>query len=139
MSKLLGIIALAPLLATPALADSAVPDLRGIWKGTSESIVLGAGNSHHSPAQAADAEFRSVTFTLTVTRQEGRRFVGTFTSPKANEIVIGIVSRAGSIHMADDDGIDSVTLLAPDRLEICYLHLSADSRVVSCTEMTRQR
>jgi hypothetical protein len=40
--------------------------------------------------------------------------------------------------MVDDDGYDVGTVLAPDRIEMCYLHLSAGSRIASCTEMTKQ-
>jgi hypothetical protein len=40
--------------------------------------------------------------------------------------------------MVDDDGYDVATLLAPDRMEICYLHLSPVSRIASCTELSRK-
>ena len=138
MLKLPSIILLAALLATPAMADTAIPDLRGTWKGDSESIVMGGGSPHHSAAQAAEPEFRSVSFTMTVTRQEGRRFVATFSSPKHTETIIGIVSRAGTIHVVDDDGFDTATLLAPDRMEMCYQHLSPAARIVSCTVLVKQ-
>ena len=138
MSKLPSLVALAFLVAAPAMADTAVPDLRGIWKGDSESVVLGSGTPMHAPAKPGDAEFRSVTFTMNITRQEGRRFVGTFASPKHTETIIGVISRAGPIHIVDDDGIDTATLLAPDRIELRYQHLAPDSQIVSCTEMVKQ-
>ena len=48
MSKLATIVTLAGLITvTPALSQTAVPDLRGTWKGESETIILGTGNSHH--------------------------------------------------------------------------------------------
>lgn len=50
---------------TAVAAQTAIPDLRGTWKGTSESIVLGAGNAHHS-ASGQEPELRSIPFTLTV-------------------------------------------------------------------------
>ena len=40
------LIALATVSTTAA--QSAVPDLRGTWKGESQSIVLGGGNAHHA-------------------------------------------------------------------------------------------
>jgi hypothetical protein len=40
--------------------------------------------------------------------------------------------------MVDDDGYDVATMLTPDRMEICYLHLSSRSRIASCTELSRQ-
>jgi hypothetical protein len=46
------IIALATV--STAAAQSAVPDLRGTWKGESQSIVLGGGNAHHAVTSASE-------------------------------------------------------------------------------------
>ncbi len=62
----------------------------------------------------------------------------TFSSARSTETVIGVVSRAGTIYMVDDDGYDAGTLLAPNRMELCYLHLSAAARIASCTELIKQ-
>ena len=79
MSKLISTHAftLAPaalIAACTAMAQNAAPDLRGTWKGESESIVLGEGNAHHTVTSASEPELRSVAFTLTIDRQDGRRF-----------------------------------------------------------------
>jgi hypothetical protein len=137
-TKLALILVLAVLAAAPAAAQNAVPDLRGTWAGESESVVLGGGNSHHPANQAAEARFSSVKFTMTIDKQEGRRFAGTFASAASSEIVIGIVARTGTIYMVDDDGYDSGSMLAANRMELCYRHLSAKARIVSCTELTKQ-
>ena len=57
MSKLAFITALVALAVAPAAAQNALvqgaqtqslfPDLRGTWKGDSESIVSDNGNPHH--------------------------------------------------------------------------------------------
>ncbi len=141
MSKLAWIVtlvALATLTAAPALAETAIPDLRGTWKGESETIVLGGGNPHHSPTQSAEPQLRSVAFTLTIDKQDGRRFSGTFSSARASRTVIAVVSRTGTIHMVDEDGYSAGTMLAPNRMELCYHHLSSASRIASCTELTKQ-
>ena len=123
-------------LAAPAAAETAVPDLRGTWTGESQSIVLG-GTPHH-PKQAGEPRLTSVAFKLVIDKQDGRRFSGTFSSARHSETVIAVISRSGTIFMVDDDGYDVATLLAPDRMEICYLHLSPVSRIASCTELSRQ-
>jgi hypothetical protein len=141
MSKLacLFTFALPLLLSTiPAAAQSAIPDLRGTWKGESESVVLNAGNPHHPPAQSNEPELRSVAFTLVVDKQEGRRFSGTFSSARSSEKVIAVVSRNGTIFLADDEGYTNGAMLAPNRMELCYLHVSSAARVASCTELTKQ-
>ena len=136
MSKLAWIAMLAALSA-PAAAETAIPDLRGTWKGESQSIVLG-GNTHHPAAQASEPRLTSIPFTLVIDKQDGRRFSGTFSSARHSETVIAVISRSGTIYMVDDDGYDVATLLAPDRMEVCYLHLSSAARIASCTELTRQ-
>jgi hypothetical protein len=138
MSKLMGIIVLAALAAAPASAQTAIPDLRGTWKGESESIVLGGGHPHHLAAPANEPRLSSIAFTLTIDKQDGRRFSGTFSSAQSSETVIAVIARTSTIYMVDDDGYDTGTLLAPNRMEICYRHLSSAARVASCTEFTRQ-
>jgi hypothetical protein len=138
MSRFAWIVALAAFAAAPAAAQSAIPDLRGTWKGNSESIVLGGGNPHHTPAQASEPELRSVPFTLNVDKQNGRRFSGTFSSPRSSEKVIAVISHDGGIFLADDEGYTRGTMLAPNRMELCYLHVSSAARIASCTELMKQ-
>src|SRR5215813_14773355 len=138
MSKLGCILAFA-MLALPAAAETAIPDLRGTWKGESESLVLGGGNPHHQSTPANEPQLRSVPFTLTIDKQEGRRFSGSFSSPRSTEQVIAVISRNGTIFLADDEGYTNGTLLAPNRMELCYLHVSSVSRIASCVELTKQQ
>jgi hypothetical protein len=138
MSKLGCILAFAMLATIPAAAETAIPDMRGTWKGESESLVLGGGNPHHPSTQANEPQLRSVPFTLTIDKQDGRRFSGTFSSPRSTEKVIAVISRNGTIFLADDEGYTHGTLLAPNRIELCYLHVSAVSRIASCSELTKQ-
>ena len=131
-------IVLVASMTGAAAAQSAVPDLRGTWKGESETVILGGGNSHHHPAGRPEPRYASVPFTMSIDKQDGRRFSGTFSSARSTETIIGVVSRSGTIHMVDDDGHDTGTMLAPNRMELCYRHLSANARIVSCTEFTKQ-
>ena len=116
MPKFTWIFMLAAFAAVPAAAETAVPDLRGTWTGQSESIVLGRGNPHHRDQRAAEPRLSSVTFTMTIDKQDGRRFSGTFSSPKGSEKIIAVVSRSGTIFLIDDDGYTLGTMLAPNRM-----------------------
>jgi hypothetical protein len=139
MLKLACIATLATLIAaTAAQAQTAIPDLRGTWKGESETIILGAGNPHHAAPTAAAPRLNSVAFTLTVDLQDGRRVSGTFSSARGSEAVIAVISRSGAIYMVDDDGYSVATMLAPNRMEICYMMQSPASRIASCTELNKQ-
>ncbi len=138
MSKFAWIVTLAVLAAAPAAAQSAIPDLRGTWKGDSESIVLGGGNAHHTATQSSEPELRSVSFTLTVDKQDGRRFSGSFASPRGSSKIIAVIARSGTIYLSDVEGITNGTLLAPNRMELCYLKQAPDARIASCVELTKQ-
>ena len=138
MSKLAWIVAFATLSAAPAVAQSAIPDLRGTWKGDSESIILGAGNPHHAAPPSTEPRLNSVAFTMTVDRQDGRRFSGTFSSARGNDKFVAVISRNNTILLVDDDGYTVGSILAPNRLELCYMHLSQATRLASCAEMTKQ-
>jgi len=134
-----GMLALTVLAAMPAAAQTPWPDLRGTWKGESESIISGTGNAHHAAQPQEEPRLSSVPFTMTINKQDGRRFSGTFSSPRATESIIGVLTRAGTLLLIDTKGYGFGTLLGPDRLESCYLQIESYGRVASCTEMTRQR
>ena len=113
---------LATLTIGPsAVAQTAIPDLRGTWKGNSESIVTGGGNPHHAAPSSAAPRLDSIAFTLTVDKQDGRRFSGTFSSARGNDPIIGVISRNGTILVVDDDGYTVGTVLASNRVEFCYM------------------
>jgi hypothetical protein len=134
----LGFVAIeSPISVPTALAQTTIPDLRGTWKGNSESIVLGNGNAHHS-ATAQEPELRSVPFTLTVDKQDGRRLSGTFSSPRGNSKVIAVISRSGTMLLADTDGFSLGTMLRADQMDLCYLKHSPEARIASCVELTKQ-
>lgn len=134
----LEILAIAtPIAAPAAVAQTTIPDLRGTWKGDSELIVLGGGNAHHS-ATAQEPELRSVPFTLSVDTQDGRRLSGTFSSPRGSSKVVAVISRSGTVLLADTEGFSLGTMLAPDRMDLCYLKHSPEARIASCVELTKQ-
>jgi hypothetical protein len=140
MSKLAWMSLLLALGTGPAIAQTAIPDMKGTWTGDSESIVLGPGNQHHR-AETAPAEPRlsSVKFTMVIDKQDGRRFSGKFSSARGTETVIAVISRSGQILLIDDDGYSIGTMLGPDKVDLCYMQQNPGMRVASCTELTRQK
>jgi hypothetical protein len=138
MPKLTWTFMLVALITVPATAETAIPDLRGTWTGQSESIVSGGANPHHGAEPGAEPRLSNVAFTMVVDKQDGRRFSGTFSSARGKDPIIAVVSRTGAIYMIDDDGYTVGAMLAPNRMELCYMRLSPAARVASCTEMTKQ-
>ena len=138
MLKSVSFAALAILTTTAAAtAQTAVPDMRGTWKGNSESIIMGAGNPHHA-APPSGPRMNSIAFTMTIDKQDGRRFSGTFSSARGNDPVIAVISQNGTVYLVDDDGYSFGTMLAPNRIELCYMMQSPATRIASCTELTKQ-
>jgi hypothetical protein len=135
MRNLSILVALAALVSPASAQD--FPNLVGTWKGDSQSIVLAGGNDHH-PGKTPSPRLSSVPFTMVIDKQDGRRFSGTFSSAKHKEPVIAVMSRNNAFYMVDDDGYSIGHVLAPNRIELCYLKQSPGGRVASCTEMTRQ-
>ena len=121
MLKLASCVLLVTVVAAPAWAQTAIPDLRGTWKGQSELIVMGHGNPHHEAAVTDKPRLSSIPFTMIIDMQDGRRFSGTFASPRATDPIIAVISQTGVIHMVDEDGWTSGTILAPNRMELCYM------------------
>ena len=130
MSKIASVVALlAMTTSTAVFSQNAVSDLRGTWKGESESIILGGGNAHHAAPATPTPRLNSVPFTLIIDKQDGRRFSGTFSSTRGNDTVIGVISRSGTIFIVDDDGYTVATMLAPNRIELCYMMQSPSTRI----------
>ena len=137
MPKLAWISVLVVFVAVPALAESAVPDLRGTWTGESESIVRGPGNPHHRAKAADEPRLSSAMFTMVIDKQDGRRFSGIWSSPRSTEKIIAVVSRNNAIYLIDDDGFTVGTLMSPTQIELCYMQ-QGSARVASCAVMTKK-
>src|SRR5260370_584169 len=136
MSNFAWIAFLAMFVAAPAAAQTAIPDLRGTWKGESESIILGAGNPHHAATPSDQPRLNKVAFTLTIDKQDGRRFSGTFSSSRRNDKFVAVISPNNTILLVDDDGYTLGTTSGPIRMERGNMHFSHDTPTSSCTQIT---
>jgi hypothetical protein len=139
-------LALAGALATamPVSAQDAIPDLKGVWRGKGKSIVFGT-NPHHPGSQtAADPpRVRDIEAIYNVEGQDGRLAWGHSASSVADTkepFAWAMASDNKSIIGADLDGYFHITLLAPDRMEKCYVHNGVSpthSAVATCHFMER--
>jgi hypothetical protein len=90
-------------------------------------VITGSGNAHHAGTpQSSEPRASSVTFTLKIEHQDGRRFWGIFSSERPTDSLIGVISRNGSIYYDDAKGYGTATLLSPDRQEMCYLQIDSN-------------
>jgi hypothetical protein len=130
--------------ATAARAQDAIPDLKGTWSGKGKVFVFGT-HAHHPGSQAATEppRLREIEATHVVEGQDGRVAWGRSSSAVADTkepFSWAISSDNKSIVGADMDGYFRITLLAPDRMEKCYVHNATSpsrSIVATCYEMNR--
>ena len=134
-----GIITALLAPTTLASAQNAVPDLKGKWTGTVETVRLGEVFEHHGKP-SPEVSFGSREFTITLERQEGRRFSGTRASARATDPLIGMIHSDGKrFHMVDNDGTFMGELLRSDEMEVCRTEVTPQSMTISCGTFTRQR
>ena len=132
----------AAVLVSPVRAQDAVPDLKGAWSGVARSVVVGSG--YHHPGSETEKEpprIREVRFTYTVRGQDDRLVWGTTSSPSYEEPFAWAISHDNTtVFGADTDGQYRLTVLAPDRMELCYTHAALSptkSIVASCFVIER--
>ncbi len=137
-------LALLTVAAASAVAQDAIPDLRGTWSGKGKSIVFGSNLHHPGTQTAADApRVREIEATYTVEGQDGRLAWGRSASAVANTrepFAWAIASDNKTIVGADMDGYFRISMLTPDRMEKCYVHNGTSpthSIVATCYVMDR--
>ena len=137
-------IALLAATAATAAAQDAVPDLGGTWSGKGKSIVSGSNPHHPGVRTPADApRVREIEATYTVEGQDGHLVWGRSASTAADTkepFAWAIANDNNTIFGADMDGYFHIQLLAPDRMEKCYVHNGTSptrSIVATCFVMDR--
>jgi hypothetical protein len=145
MKYLAGAAAILLLTAVTgaALAQDAVPDLKGTWKGTGKILLF--GTTEHLIGSPQNAVVRDLQVTHTVTGQDGRLLWGTTSSANNDSkepFAWALSANNRTILGADTDGYYRITIMSPDRIEKCYAQSGASTRhaiVATCFMMDRLR
>lgn len=120
MRKMLVALALGTFLATAGVAQTAAPDVRGTWVGTSQSIVTGKAKHHAAPPPGKPL-LDNVEFTWVIEGQDGHRFWGTLSSVHGSEALTGVVGLDGKTLVArTSEGEIEGRLVDSDTVEIIY-------------------
>lgn len=133
LALLLTLLMALPAFARKEKSDKPVPDLTGVWKGTSQSVAMGK-LGHTEPSTAP--KFLRADFTLTIEKQEGQTFYGTKASAKGKETVLGVI-HGHLVSMADDDGTYTGRLNSANSLQLIYLEAGTNAKVASITTYER--
>ena len=144
--RYLALVLAVIVAATAARAQDAIPDIKGTWSGKGKVLVF--GNNAHNPGAQTMAEaprMRDIEMTDVVEGQEGPLAWGRSSSRAADTkepFAWAMSSDNKSIVGADMDGYFRITLLAPDRMEKCYVHSGmspSKSMVATCYAMERAK
>ena len=115
------VLALLAASVAAAVAQDAIPNLRGTWSGKGKSIVFGSNPHHPGTQTAADApRVREIDATYTVEGQDGSLAWGHSSSAVADTkepFAWTIASDNKTVLGADMDGYFHISLVTPDRIE----------------------
>lgn len=127
-----GCTAQAPAASPAVTANTAIPDMTGIWSGTSTGHTQLEGFIYYP----------TTTFNISV--QKGQVFAGQKEYPRMDgkthyENFSGFVTRNGEIYEADNlGGIAIGTLTGPDTMELNYVEEGPDAKAI-IIRLTRQK
>ena len=124
--------------ASLCFAEEGIPNMVGTWTTKTEGGAVskkGEGaKSHHS------GDFTALTAEVVVTKQQGRVFHGTFTSKKATEAFVGVISMDNeSVYSADEDGFFEGKIVSTNKVNLLYRHTTPADTVVAVGTWTRKK
>jgi hypothetical protein len=141
MRNLTAAVAMMVFVPLAAVAQDAVPALKGTWQGTGKILLY--GNTEHLSGSPGTAVVRDLRVSHTVEGQDGRLIWGT-TSSANNDgkepFAWAMSSDNKTILGADTDGYYLITVVSADRIEKCYAQNQIGARqaiVATCFMMDR--
>jgi hypothetical protein len=151
MRRLIGRLVLAVLMVSAAAiivhvvrAQNGIPELKGTWTGKGNAIVFG-NNAHHPGSQTSTDPPRvhEIEAKYVIDGQDGHLVWGHSSSAAANTqepLAWAIAGDNKTIYGADADGYYHIALIAPDRMEKCYMQNGngpSHAIVAACYTMDR--
>lgn len=122
-------------------AGSDIPDVKGTWllkaQGVRHHKGQGAIRKTHAGEKTGPVP---VEIKMTIDKQDGFRFSGTKESAKLKETVSRVIGFDNkTLYMVDDDGMAFCRLVAPDKMEQVYLHVTKHDSVAGRGIFVRKR
>jgi len=114
-------------------ADEETPNLVGAWSGVHTGGAY-FGSPGHSPDQPEPTLITpGLRFTLTIEQQNDRGLIGTWSTPRKSERIVGAVRLDNkTIVMADEDTQFNALLLDDGSMEFCGTEASESSSLAAC-------
>ncbi|MBM4270036.1 MAG: hypothetical protein FJ144_26115 [Deltaproteobacteria bacterium] len=125
-------------VATAASAQDAIPQLTGVWSGKGIGGAV-SGKLGHQP-QTTEPAFKdlTVTWTLTIDKQEGSGLIGSWSSPNKAEKLVGVIRPDNkTVLFVDEDTYFSAILRSENEMETCLQETGGGSMVATCYILKR--
>lgn len=119
-------------------------EIVGVWKGTSNSAVIGSGLHHpDNHPDKANVVFKKNEYTLTIEKVEGRNFSGIISSKNYKELVAGAFKKDfKSGVFVNENGSGTFELTTSNVMDLCFTQATpkfiAIPNVASCFEFQKQ-
>ena len=113
------------------------PNLVGEWKGKTSPVHV--GSTGHATPQGEGINFTGdFEITFNVTDQKGNDFAGAVVTKNRTEPFVGSIRDDKSEGvMVDEDGNYEFKLIDANTIDLCYWHITTQSRVTTCFVLKR--
>lgn len=113
------------------------PNLVGEWKGTTTPVHV--GSTGHAVPQGEGVNFTGeIEITFKVTEQKGNDFTGSVVTKNRTEPFVGSIREDKTEGiMVDEDGNYEFKIVDANTIDLCYWHITSQSRVTTCYGLKR--
>lgn len=141
MKILISILVLFALLL-PMVGAEEVPNLVGNWTGVGSAAIYEIRDIlPGDPTNLTYVEEPVSKFTMNITEQNGRKFVGTkFPNihPEESEAILGAIGFDNeTLYMVDENGILDGRLISINEMEIVYRQEGPSGMILAVNKLTR--
>jgi hypothetical protein len=118
-------------------AAAEFPNLVGEWKGKTSPVHV--GSTGHAVPKGEGVNFTDeFDITFKIENQKGNDIAGVVTTKNRNEPFIGSIrdDKTEGV-MVDEDGHYEFKIVDVNTIDLCYWHITAESRVTTCFALKR--
>jgi len=110
---------------------SPIPNLVGTWKVQTEGVTILHGENYSAKTHQT-GQFTILNAEAVIQKQEGRRVIGIFKSPRYTEKFAGIISVDGkTFAYVDEDGSLDGKIINKNLIEVVYRHTNKTESIAS--------
>jgi hypothetical protein len=125
--------------ASLAVAESAIPNLIGVWKITGTGAILARQSADANPT-GETTTFEKLDAENVFVKQEGRVFSGYYKSGGKKEKLVGVISHDNkSAHWAGRFGFGHAKIVSSDTMKVIYLQTNSEGSQAWLETLVRQK